>query len=378
MVVFGEVLVPVFLLCITIQLAYTLFFFVQLFSLPNEDDTPITDPQPVTIIICAKNEADNLRNNLPAIMAQRYSNASGISMYRVIVVNDASEDDTADLLEGFKAVYDNLSIIHISPQDTRTLPGKKYALSKALTVTETEYLLLTDADCKPASDVWLMQMVAPLHEGKQIVAGFGAYDASNSMLNAFVRWETLHTYIQYASYTLSARPYMAVGRNLACTKSAMLKAQQSPAWAQLPSGDDDLLINAVADGSNMSIVATPSSITTSPAKATWKEWLQQKQRHVSTGKYYKTSTKLLLGLYALTHSLVWFSFLILLFTEMWKLALGIMAVRLIINIIIQQRACHLTGQQHNIFLFIFADIGWMIYNFVLSPYILLKNKQRWT
>ncbi|HLO70112.1 MAG TPA: glycosyltransferase [Flavipsychrobacter sp.] len=359
-------------------MAYTLFFFVQLFSLPDEDDTSITDPQPVTIIICAKNEADNLRNNLPAIMAQRYSNASGISMYRVIVVNDASDDDTAGVLEGFKAVYDNLSIIHISPQEIRTLPGKKYALSKALATTETEYLLLTDADCTPASDSWLMQMVAPLHKGKELVAGFGAYIANNSMLNAFIRWETLHTFIQYAGYTLSGRPYMAVGRNLACTKAALLKAQQSANWAQLPSGDDDLLVNAVADGRNMAIVVTPSSITTSQAKATWEDWLLQKQRHVSTGKYYKTTTKLLLGLYALTHSLVWLSFLMLLLTSMWQLALGVMSVRLVINIIIQQRASRLTGQQHNIFLFILADIGWMIYNFVLSPYILLKNKQRWT
>lgn len=378
MVVFGEVLVPVFLLCITIQLAYTLFFFVQLFSLPDEDDTSITDPQPVTIIICAKNEADNLRNNLPAIMAQRYSNASGISMYRVIVINDASDDDTAGVLERFIAIYDNLSIIHISPDDTRTLPGKKFALSKALAATETEYLLLTDADCKPASDLWLVQMVAPLHNGKQIVAGFGAYTASISILNAFIRWETLHTFIQYAGYTLSGRPYMAVGRNLACTKAALLKAQESATWAQLPSGDDDLLVNAVADSRNMAIVATPSAVTISPAKTTWADWLQQKQRHVSTGKYYKTSTKLLLGLYALTHSLVWLSFLMLLFTAMWQLALGVMAIRLIINILIQKRACRLTGQQYNIFLFILADIGWMIYNFVLSPYILLKNKQRWT
>lgn len=378
MVVFGEVLVPVFLLCITIQLAYTLFFFVQLFSLPDEDDTSITDPQPVTIIICAKNEAANLRNNLPAIMAQRYSNASGISMYKVIVVNDASEDDTANVLEGFKSLHPNLNIIHISPQDVRVFPGKKFALSKALTIADSNFLLLTDADCTPASDSWLMQMVAPLHKGKQLVAGFGAYKADSSLLNGFIRWETLHTFIQYTGYTLSGRPYMAVGRNLACTKAAMKKAQQSPEWSKLPSGDDDLLVNAVADSRNMAIVATPSSITTSPAKATWGDWLQQKQRHVSTGKYYKIGTKLLLGLYALTHSLVWLSFLMLLLTAMWQLALGVMAVRLVINIIIQQRACRLMGQQHNIFFFILADIGWMIYNFALSPYILLKNKQRWT
>jgi len=359
-------------------MAYTLFFFVQLYSLPDEENISIPDPQPVTIIICAKNEAVNLRNNLPAIMAQRYSNAAGIGMYKVIVVNDASDDDTTGVLEGFSALYSNLSIIHISPHEARTLPGKKFALSRALVATGSNFLLLTDADCKPASDGWLMQMVAPLHKGKQLVAGFGAYMEDDGMLNAFTRWETLHTFIQYAGYTLSGRSYMAVGRNLACTKTAMKKAQESPEWSKLPSGDDDLLINAVADGRNMAIVATPSSVTVSPAKATWKEWLQQKQRHVSTGKYYKTGTKLLLGIYALSHSFVWLSFLMLLFTEMWQLALGVMAFRVVINAIIQKHTCKLTGQRNNIFLFILADIGWMMYNFALSPYILLKNKQRWT
>ncbi len=379
MVVFGEVLVPVFLLCITIQLAYTLFFFVQLFSLPDEDDvSSISDPQPVTIIICAKNEAANLRNNLPAIMAQRYSNALGISMYKVIVVNDASDDDTEGVLEGFKALHHNLRIIHISPSEKRTLPGKKYALSKALAIADSDFLLLTDADCLPASDTWLMQMVAPLHKGKQLVAGFGAYNANGSMLNAFICWETLHTFIQYASYALSGRSYMAVGRNLACTKAALLKAQQSYAWAQLPSGDDDLLINAVADGKNMAIIANPSAITLSPAKATWGDWLKQKQRHVSTGKYYKTGTKLLLGVYAFTHSVAWLCFLLLLSSQKWQLALGGMTTRLLINMLIQQRASSITGQRNHIFLFILADIGWMMYNFALSPYILLKNKHRWT
>lgn len=379
MVVFSEVLVPVFLLCVTIQLAYTLFFFVQLFSLPDEDDTSsISDPQPVTIIICAKNEAANLRNNLPAIMAQRYSNASGISMYKVIVVNDASDDDTAGVLEGFRALHHNLSIIHISSSEKRTLPGKKYALSKALAITDGNFLLLTDADCQPASDAWLTQMVVPLHKGKQLVAGFGAYNANGSIINAFIRWETLHTFIQYTCYALSGRPYMAVGRNLACTKAAMQKAQQSPAWALLPSGDDDLLINAVADGNNMVIVANPTAITLSPAKATWADWLKQKQRHVSTGKYYKTGTKLLLGVYALTHCVAWLCFLLLLCSHEWQLALGVMATRLLINMLIQQRASSITGQRNHIFLFILADIGWMMYNFVLSPYILLKNKQKWT
>ncbi len=379
---FNEVLVPVLLLSITIQLGYALFFFGQLFSLTNSkfkiQNSKLPILHQVTVIICAKNEAQNLQANLPAIMAQRYSNAAGNAMYRVLVVNDASADDTAIVLDRFKAQYQHLDIIHIAVDEMRTLPGKKYALSKALAQADTDYLLLTDADCQPASDNWLAAMVAPLHDGKEIVAGYGAYQYNSGMLNAFIRWETLHTFIQYAGYALSGKPYMAVGRNLACTKTALLKAQQSPVWTQLPSGDDDLLINAVADADNMAIVATPHATTASPAKQTWAAWLQQKQRHVSTGKYYKTSTKLLLALYALTHSLAWMSCILLLFTPAWQMALGVMLVRIMVNILIQQQACKLTGERNSILPFLLADVGWMIYNFALSPYIFFKNKTRWT
>lgn len=358
-------------------MVYALYFFGQLYTIDTHS-IPVANTEQVTIIICAKNEAENLRTNLPAIMAQRYSNASGISMYRVIVVNDASVDDTQMVLEGFKSLYPNLTVIQISDTELRTLPGKKFALGKAVAAAESEYLLLTDADCQPSGDTWLAQMVAPLHSGKQLVAGYGAYEYANSMLNAFIRWETLHSFIQYAGYGLAGIPYMAVGRNLACTKTAIHKAQQSVAWGQLPSGDDDLLVNAVADGSNIAIVATPAAITISPAKATWGAWLQQKQRHVSTGKYYKTGAKLFLGIYALSHSIIWVCFFILLFTPMWMTAGCIMLIRVVMNILLQKQVCKLTGERNEILKFVIADIGWMIYNFALSPYILLKNKTRWT
>ncbi|OSZ78739.1 hypothetical protein CAP35_10970 [Chitinophagaceae bacterium IBVUCB1] len=380
--VFSEVLIPVFLLSITIQLGYALYYFSRLFQISNSQSPipnsglPISNP--VTIIICARNEAANLRANLPVVMAQRYSNVAGNAMYKVIVVNDASDDETAIVLDRMAASYPNLTVIHISANEERTLPGKKFALSKALALTGTEYLLLTDADCMPASDNWLAQMVAPLYNGKQLVAGYGGYMHTSSMLNAFIRWETLHTFIQYAGYAMTGRAYMAVGRNLACTKTAILQAMQSSAWAQLPSGDDDLLVNTVADANNIAIVATPDAITTSPAKATWAAWLQQKQRHVSTGKYYKTSTKLLLALYAITHATVWLCIFLLLYANEWQLAIGMMLMRLIANALIQHQACRLTGEKYQPIQSLPADIGWMIYNFVLSPYIFFKNKMKWT
>lgn len=374
---FNEVLIVVFLLCVTIQLGYALYFFAQLFSLPKSQSQLPNPQQPVSVIICAKNEAANLEANLSSILAQRYSNEAGNAMYEVVVVNDASTDGTKAVLEGFQAKYSHLRVIHIAPDERRSLPGKKYALSKGVAIAKYDFIIMTDADCMAASDSWLSRIVMPLHEGKQIVAGYGKYRETGGLLNTFIRWETMHTFIQYAGYAIAGKPYMAVGRNLACTKEMLLKAQESIAWGALPSGDDDLLIRSQATATNMAIVASEDSFTVSDAKDTWSSWFKQKQRHISTGKYYKAGIKRLLGFYAQSHAFCWLAFIGLLFTASWQLALGVMAVRCIVYWMIWYKATNVLQEKNIIAWFPLMDIGWALYNFALSPYILLKNKQQW-
>lgn len=366
-----------FLLCITIQLVYVLQFFSAIFRINAATETIADTTQPVSVIICAKNEAENLQRNLPVILAQRYSNASGINNYEVVVVNDASTDHTAQVLEGFAARYPHLKLVHISPDVPRTLPGKKFALSKAVALAQHDVLLMTDADCVPASDTWLQQMVVPLQNGKVLVGGYGKYAEGKGGLNAFIRWETLHTFVQYAGYALSGMPYMAVGRNLACTKAALLAAQQTDVWGKLPSGDDDLLVKSAGEGHNMGIVASATAATISAPSQSWQDWFNRKQRHISTGKYYRTGTKLALGIYALSHALVWLLFIAALFTTEWQTALGVMAVRCAIYWWLWQHVCNKTGEKGLVKWFPLMDMGWMLYNFVLSPYIFWKNKQQW-
>ena len=164
---FTTVLFCLFLFSITIQLAYALYPLGSIFQLKKQGS--ISQPlQPVSVIICAKNEAANLEQHIPAIMAQRYSNDTGKLMYEVIVVNDASDDDTEQVLYRLSQQYSNLWSINIPKDADRKLPGKKYALSKAVPHASHELLLLTDADCKPCNDQWLAKMVAPLHSGKQL------------------------------------------------------------------------------------------------------------------------------------------------------------------------------------------------------------------
>ena len=353
---------------------------MRVFSIKDGNVLPIHERKPVSIIICAKNEASNLKNNLPVILAQRYSNELGIELYEVIVVNDNSTDDSAQVLQELKLKHSNLEIVNSGISGNPELKGKKHALSIGVTNASHKWLLLTDADCTPSGDQWLELMVAPLAERKEIVAGYGGYYPAKGLLNAFIRWETLHTFVQYSSYALAGRPYMAVGRNLACTKEALIEAQQSPTWNALPSGDDDLLVSIIGNAGNTAIVCDSRAFTRSAAKTTWKEWISQKQRHMSTGKYYKWHIRLSLAVYAISHAISWSLFFVLVFSHNWMVVFiaVYMAFRCLVYWTVWGVASRKLQEKSLIYLFPLFDLGWMVYNFVFFPYITWKNKKTWT
>ncbi|RYD58957.1 MAG: glycosyltransferase [Sphingobacteriales bacterium] len=373
--VIAQILLCVFLFSIIVQYGYIFRIFSHFFF-PAENYR-IVNRKPVSVIICARNEAENLRKNLPAVLSQRYTNETGNPLFEVVVVNDGSEDDTEMVLAELSRQYGHLSYVNIPHDIDRRLPGKKEALRKGASTAQYDYLLMTDADCTPASEHWLEHMVSPLHDGKAISAGYGKFRQEAGWLNTFIRWETVHTFLQYSSYARAGRPYMAVGRNIACTKNALLQAQQSEAWAKLPSGDDDLLINTVATKDNLAIISDPEAFTISDAKQTYADWVAQKQRHFSTGKYYRPANWLLVGGYAVVHALTWLLFFLLLVIGDRETVLIAMALRCLPVWILWKEAAKQTHEKGLTLFFPLMDIGWMIYNFAFAPFVLWKNKQQW-
>lgn len=373
----AEIIFIVFLIGVLVQLGYLLGVFSHFFSLPASQP-PVSASVPVSVIICAKNEADNLSKYLPEILAQRYKNAAGNLLFEVIVVDDASTDGTEGVLKEFQHKYSQLRVISISSADKRDKPGKKYALSRGVDAAQNDILLMTDADCAPASPHWLSYMVNPLlNEEKEIVLGYGKYRATEGWLNKFIRWETLHTFIQYSSYAMLGIPYMGVGRNIACKKMALLQAQQSPKWCKTASGDDDMLVQLVGNKKNVSVVSEQEAHTISAAKEHYADWKRQKQRHFSTGKLYNGRSKLFLGLYGLAHGLMWLLFIVLLFTPYRGVVSVVMMARCLSYWVFWHYAAKKLKEQKAIKNMLPVDFGWALYNFVFSPYIIWKTKQAW-
>jgi poly-beta-1,6-N-acetyl-D-glucosamine synthase len=251
-------------------------------------------PKPVSVIICARNEAVNLQRYLPKILTQDYPD------FEVIVVNDASTDGTEGVLKNFQETYSHLRIINVLD---KTIAGKKGALAKGIEAAKNDWLLLTDADCYPLSKNWISGMMSALISEKiQIVFGYAPYErCDNSFLNKWVRFETLWTATQYLSFALVGQPYMGVGRNLLYDKKLYVQANGFAAHSDIPSGDDDLFVNQVVTQNNFSLFLHEETYMYSMPKTTWKGYFTQKTRHFSVGTRYLLKHKVLLGMVSMSH-----------------------------------------------------------------------------
>ncbi len=281
---------------------------------------------PVSIVICAKNEENNLRENLPEILNQNYPK------FEVLVVDDQSEDGSLAVLESLQKQFSHLKIIGNNNKETYI--GKKMALSLGIKSSSFEHLLLTDADCKPAGKNWLKSMVNQFPQ-KQIVLGIGATFKENSFINKVVRWETLQTAIEYNSFALASMPYMGVGRNLAYEKSLFHNVGGFESHIGLPSGDDDLFVSESGEYSEVGLQLNPEAFTYSKSPKNLAVWWRQKRRHMSTSSFYRFWPKILLTLYGLSQ-LSFYLLLpiaVLLFYD-WKLFWISLALKVIIQFII--------------------------------------------
>src|SRR5215831_3035536 len=308
-----QVLFYIFCFITLIQLIYYWLLFSKV-AFYNPAQREKSQQHPVSIIICARDEAGNLARNLPGVLVQTYP-----TTHEVIVVNHNSQDETRYLLEEFKKTWKDLHIVNLE-QEAKGIPGKKYPLSIGIKEAKNEILLMTDTDCVPASEFWLHRMQNAYHDGIEVVLGYGAYNKRPGIMNKLIRFETFHTALQYFSYALAGLPYMGVGRNLSYKKELFLRNKGFSSINHVLSGDDDLFINQVAHRDNINIVIDPEAFTLSEPKKTFGDWIRQKNRHLSTGKYYKPVHKFYLGVYSFTHFL-FYPLLIISLIYNWKISL---------------------------------------------------------
>ena len=361
------------LFCITaaVQLFYQLWFFMRL-AFYRKPAKARSIQHPVSVVICARDEAQNLSEHLPQVCTQDYK-----TTYEVVAVDDNSFDDSKYVLEQLSKTYRQLRPIALK-QEARLIQGKKFPLSVGIKEAKYEVLLLTDADCKPASEQWVERMQdGYYHDGIEVVLGYGGYEKKPGLLNKLIRFETYLSALQYLSYALAGMPYMGVGRNLSYKKGLFFHHKGFAMHNQIPGGDDDLFINRVATKKNTAIVIDPEAFTYSEPKTSWSSWRRQKIRHYSTSRYYKQSHRLLLSTYAASH-ILFYPLLILsiLLYHSW-IPLTIFGFRLLLQGIIAFRTMRKLRENDLFWIYPLLDIWQWFYYLLFADGLFRKPGTQW-
>jgi len=367
----GDLVFGLFCVAVAVQLFYYLFFFQRLAFFKPKPKVDTVE-HPVSVIVCARDEAANITRNLPGVLVQNYR-----TTHEVIVVNDNSEDETKYILEEFQKSFRKLIVVPLT-QEAKLIAGKKFPLSIGIKSAKNEIVLLTDADCIPASENWMYLMQDGFRDETEIVLGYGSYFKKPGLLNKLIRFETYHTALQYLSYALAGMAYMGVGRNLSYKKDLFFINKGFSALNQIPGGDDDLFINKVATKNNTAIVIDPEAHTMSEPKKKWSHWWSQKLRHYSTAKYYKPKFKLLLGLYTTVQILMLplLAASIVLF-KLWWLPLAVFGLRAIIQGIVMYKSMKKLNEADLFPMFLLFELWMCLYYLMFLPAIFKKPKRTW-
>jgi glycosyltransferase involved in cell wall biosynthesis len=320
-------LAVIFYLFIAVVIIQLIFYMVIFGKFSFAKPKKVTPKKiPISVIVCAKNEEENVKNFLPLLLNQNYPD------YEIVLIDDASSDTTLDIFEEFEKIHSNIKLVKVANNEA-FWGNKKFALTLGIKAAKNEYLLFTDADCYPNSTEWIKEMSSHFTQQKTIVLGYGAYERiKNSFLNKIIRFETLLTATQYFSWAKMGKPYMGVGRNMAYKREEFFNVRGFIDHMKIRSGDDDLFINQAANKKNTTVCYNKDSFTYSKPKTTFKEWFDQKRRHVATAKHYKSLDRIQLALFFLSQLLFFILPIVLLsFLYQWIIVLSLVAFRYIFS-----------------------------------------------
>lgn len=358
-----------FLVCAFIQVVYHAIFLT---GFTRYKKTITRHQPPASIVVAAHDEEENLKVLLPLLRSQKYPE------YEIIVVDDRSNDGTYDLLLELGREEPRFKMVKVNHRP-ENFNGKKYALTLGIKAAKNDIIILTDADCRPASDQWLNEMATAFDDQTQFNIGFSWYEKTKGFLNLFIRFETLYTAVQYIGLALAGRPYMGVGRNLAYRKSLFISKKGFNRHLNTTGGDDDLFVNQHATRRNTKVTIGKNSVVYSKPKTNWKSFYRQKLRHLSVGKHYKAADKMILGLFSLTQILFWLFLTILigLRIELYIVAAGFI-VRTLMLYLSFNKACKTLGVGFNLLGLIFLDIVFVFYYIFTGATAIFTKRVRWS
>lgn len=363
-----QILFYIFIAAAGIQSIYLLLFII---AFKGKRSVPVHTFPSVSIVVAAHDEAENLRQLIPLLSAQEYPD------FEIIIVEDRSNDESYDFLLSETKINSKVKMVRVQ-QTPDHINSKKFALTLGIKAAKNDWVLFCDADCRPESNQWIASMSNHFQETTKIVLGYSPYSTVPGMLNRFIRFETILTAMQYVGFALLGMPYMGVGRNLAYRKSLFLENKGFNDIKHIVGGDDDLFVNKHAVKGNTAIALGGNTLVTSIPKTTWRDFYYQKLRHLSVGKHYKLSHKIMLSTFTLSWILFWSLGVLQLFTFEWPLLIGgILLIRVILLTVALQISVKALGDRFEMWPIVLLDILYPFYYITTGLAALFTKKVQW-
>lgn len=352
------------IICLIVHISYWLFFDFKIRKAPKF--TSENRSIPVSIVICARNEEENLRNNLPAILKQKYHH------FEVLVVDHCSTDKTFNLVSELQEDHINLKYFYC--KDPR--PSKRPALLLGLEKSTHAHILVTDADCRPVSDQWITKMVQPFRYGIEVVVGAAPLEGDRTLLSCFLKYEAASIYLQYAAATLGGFSYMGVGRNMAYLKT-LYQAHMQDQLTPFIGGDDDLFVSRLSS-QKVTLVAEESAMMISRGSKKWSEYYHKKHRHVSVSRAYSPIQKIYLGIFSFSHWGFLASILFLIIDGKYLLfAFLMLLVKVLISHLITKKVARPFVSNCPVSSILATEFVYLLHYPSIAFYLMLKPPTKW-
>lgn len=277
--------------------SYAGFTFVLLFLWKRIKPVPLgvdTDNVSISVIVPVRNEAENIRFLLEDLSLQTFPK----NQFELLVTDDSSVDDTADIVRRFAATSD-YAVRLISLPDVPTTSPKKRAIETAITQATGQLIVTTDGDCRVSSG-WLQSIAACYADsGAKLISSPVTFTRETSLTDHLQTVEFASLIGSGAAAISAGYPSLCNGANLAYQKEVFYEVNGFAGVKHIASGDDEFLMHKIAarypDG--IRFLKNPAAIVRTKPHKNWGQFFRQRKRWASKWKHYQSKTPLILALY---------------------------------------------------------------------------------
>lgn len=238
----------------------------------------------ITIIIPARNEAENIQACLNSIVHQNYPT----DLFEVIVIDDHSTDDTADIIRSY--ADQNIRLLQLADfvDESNTKSFKKRAIEIGVAHAKGDLIVGTDADCIVPEN-WLRHFAHYFEKTKAVfIAAPVNFHEEKNTLERFQSLDFIGMMGITAAGITGKFMHMCNGANLAYSKKAFNKIGGFKGIDHVASGDDMLLMQKMAKfyPNRIGFIKHPKQTVLTHAKPTWTSFLSQRLRWASKSSDY--------------------------------------------------------------------------------------------